>query len=122
MGDIIPPHIDHTDYPRPFSTLSLLSDAPMLFGSVMEPLGRAVQVDPMKLKLKPPGTKRLKLKCGILLSTSARNRIAPLQLGNGSFRAPFSAVLPRRSLLVLQGRGVHSSALELNLSNSRTHS
>jgi hypothetical protein len=24
-------------------------------------LGRAVQVDPIKLKLKPPGTKRLKL-------------------------------------------------------------
>ena len=33
--------------------------------------GRVVQVDPMKLKLKPPGTERLKLKCIILLSTSA---------------------------------------------------
>ena len=33
--------------------------------------GKAVQVDPMKPKLKPPGTKRLKLKCDILLSTSA---------------------------------------------------
>jgi len=30
-----------------------------------------VQVEPMKPKLKPPGTKRSKLKCGILLSTSA---------------------------------------------------
>jgi hypothetical protein len=30
-----------------------------------------VQVDPSKLKLKPPGTKRLKLMCDILLSTSA---------------------------------------------------
>ena len=30
-----------------------------------------MQVDPMKPKLKPPGTKRLKLKCDILLSTSA---------------------------------------------------
>jgi hypothetical protein len=30
-----------------------------------------VQVDPIKPKLKPPGTKRLKLKCDILLSTSA---------------------------------------------------
>jgi hypothetical protein len=29
-----------------------------------------VQVDPMNPKLKPPGTKRLKLKCDILLSTS----------------------------------------------------
>jgi hypothetical protein len=33
--------------------------------------GRAVQVHPIKLNLKPPGTKRLKLKCDILLSTSA---------------------------------------------------
>ena len=63
VGDSIPPHIDHTDYPRPFSTLSLLSDAPMLFGTSMEPLG------------------------------------------NGRFSAPFSAVLPRRSLLVLKGNG-----------------
>ena len=34
-------------------------------------LGRAVQVDPIKPKLKPPGTKRLKLRIKILLSTSA---------------------------------------------------
>ena len=33
--------------------------------------GRAVQVDPMKPKLKPPGAKRLKLNCDTLLSTSA---------------------------------------------------
>jgi len=30
-----------------------------------------VQVDPMKPKLKPPGPKRLKLMCDILLSTFA---------------------------------------------------
>jgi hypothetical protein len=30
-----------------------------------------VQVDPTIPKLKPPGTRRLKLKCDILLSTSA---------------------------------------------------
>jgi hypothetical protein len=30
--------------------------------------GWAVQVDPMKPTLKPPGTKRLRLKCDILLS------------------------------------------------------
>jgi len=30
-----------------------------------------VQVDPINLKLKPPGTKCLKLKCDVLLSTSA---------------------------------------------------
>jgi hypothetical protein len=34
-------------------------------------LGEAVQVDPFKLMLKPPGTKRLKLNCDELLSTSA---------------------------------------------------
>ena len=34
-------------------------------------LGRAVQVDPIKPMLKPPGTKRLKLNCDVLLSTSA---------------------------------------------------
>jgi len=33
--------------------------------------GKAVHVDPMKPKLKPPGTKRLKLKCHILLSKFA---------------------------------------------------
>jgi len=33
--------------------------------------GMAVQVDPMRPNLKPRGTKRLKLKCDILLSTSA---------------------------------------------------
>jgi hypothetical protein len=33
--------------------------------------GRAVQVDSIKPKLKPPGTKHLKLRCDTLLSTSA---------------------------------------------------
>ena len=33
--------------------------------------GRAVQVDPMKPKLKPPGTERLKLKCDTVLSSFA---------------------------------------------------
>jgi hypothetical protein len=33
--------------------------------------GRAVRVDPIKSMLKAPGTKRLKLICAILLSTSA---------------------------------------------------
>jgi hypothetical protein len=35
--------------------------------------GRAMPIDPNKLKLKPPGTKRLKLNCDVLLSTSAFN-------------------------------------------------
>jgi len=32
-----------------------------------------VQVHPIKLKLKPPGSVRLKLKCDVLLSASAFN-------------------------------------------------
>jgi alkylated DNA repair protein alkB family protein 5 len=31
IGDCIPPHIDHKDYPRPFCTLSLMSTASILF-------------------------------------------------------------------------------------------
>ena len=30
--------------------------------------GRVVQADPMEPKLKPPGSKRMKIKCGALLS------------------------------------------------------
>ena len=37
-------------------------------GSTSATRGRAVQVDPMKPKLKPPGTKRLKLEYDGLLS------------------------------------------------------
>ena len=33
--------------------------------------GEAVQIDPIKSKLKPPGTKLFKLNCDVLLSTSA---------------------------------------------------
>jgi hypothetical protein len=45
-----------------------------------------MQVDPINPELKAPGTKRLKLKCDILLSTSAFNfcfqiQLAPLQRG-----------------------------------------
>ncbi|KAI9070969.1 hypothetical protein K1719_047071 [Acacia pycnantha] len=32
-GDCIPPHIDHHDFLRPFSTVSLLSECDILFGS-----------------------------------------------------------------------------------------
>jgi hypothetical protein len=48
-----------------------------------------VQVDPIEPKLKPPGTKRLKLNCDILLSTSAfrfnlrRNSVEHTMLGPG---------------------------------------
>jgi hypothetical protein len=46
--------------------------------------GKAVQVDPMKPKLKPPGTERLKLICDDPLSIFAyKTQLAPLQLGAG---------------------------------------
>jgi len=38
-GDNIPPHIDHTDYPRPFSTLSLESEAEIVMGTKIALLG-----------------------------------------------------------------------------------
>ena len=44
--------------------------APPGAGHARQP-GRAVQVDPMKPTLKPPGTKRLKLKCDVPLSSFA---------------------------------------------------
>ena len=43
----------------------------MHFALTPAELGRVVQVDTMKPKLKPPGTNHLKLMCDMLLSTSA---------------------------------------------------
>jgi len=59
--------------------------------------GRAAQVDPMRPVLKAPGTKRLKLKCDILLSTSAfkfklrRHTTAPAWTPPPSSRRPSPA-------------------------------
>jgi len=48
------------------------------------PQGKPVQVDPMKPKLKPPGTERLKAKCDVLLSISGfQIQLAPLHQGPG---------------------------------------
>jgi alkylated DNA repair protein alkB family protein 5 len=38
VDDCIPPHIDHLDFDRPFVTLSLLSEQPIMFGSRLIPL------------------------------------------------------------------------------------
>ena len=35
----IPPHIDHHDFTRPFCTMSLLSEAPMVFGARLDVVG-----------------------------------------------------------------------------------
>jgi hypothetical protein len=51
-----------------------------------------VQVDPIKPKLRPPGTKLLKLKCDILLSTSAfRFNLRRYRVGSGAGSAAQSA-------------------------------
>jgi len=57
-----------------------------------------VQVDPIKPKFIPPGTKRLKLNCDVLLSTSA------------------SKFNLRRYTEGFHGRGLHSSTFQRNLS------
>jgi len=78
-----------------------------------------VQVDPIKPMLKPTGTKRLKLNCDILLSTSAfklklrrysKAEVEQLRLGLG--RGLHS--LP--SKLNLRTFGITSRQLELNVS------
>ena len=75
-----------------------------------DPFGMAVQVDPMKPKLKLPLTKRLKLKCDILLSDSR------LLLSNSTCAAsPWRKLLlrggvPARGLGVAAPRGVRRGA------------
>jgi hypothetical protein len=71
-------------------------------------LGRAVQVDPIKPKLKPPGAKRLKLECVVLVSTSAfkfnLRRYISVMRGDAPSPAHPAA------------RGLHSFTFQLNLS------
>jgi len=74
--------------------------------------GRAVQVDPINPKLKPPGTKRLKLKCGTLLSTFAfkfnSRRYTVVKAAEHATTAAMDA-----------GRGLPSPTSHLNLSRFR---
>jgi len=85
-----------------------------------------VQLDPIKPKLKPPRTKRLKLECDELLSIFAFNfNLRRFMMGSDLlYEAHHAAVLPaviRRRLAAggrcrVVGRGLHSSASQLNLS------
>ena len=77
--------------------------------------GRAVQVDPMQPKLKPPGTKSLKLKYDALLSNFCFKFIS---------RRYIVVLLVRHSRMEraaagepVDGRGLHSSTSQLNLSS-----
>jgi len=91
--------------------------------------GGTVQVDPMKPKLKPPGTEHLKLKCEILLSTCAfkfnsrrYNMVDELTGDIGiEFLGPEHRLLSYKPtacqiILPMPGKGLHSSTFQLNLS------
>ena len=89
--------------------------------------GEAVQVDPIKPKLNPPGTERLKLNCGVLLSASAfkLNLRRYTMVSTDAHRVlamldfPAVAAFPNASdmsFIVHGGRGLHSSTSHLNLS------
>jgi hypothetical protein len=47
----IPPHIDHHDFARPFCTMSLLSEAPIVFGTRLEVVGDGEFVGTFSLPL-----------------------------------------------------------------------
>ena len=69
-----------------------------------------MQVDPIKPKLKPPGTKRLKLNCDIVLSTPAfKFNLRRYIVVEGTLNV-FQKNEP--------GRGLHSFPFQLNLSCS----
>ena len=76
-----------------------------------------MQVDPVKPNLKPPGTKRLKLNCDELRSTSAFkfNMRRFMMKDDAEDAAPsYSAAMTPFAALV--GRGLHSSTFRLNVS------
>ena len=96
-----------------------------------------MQVDPITSKLKPPGTKRLKVKCDILLSNAGfkfnLSRYTKVAHWENQQRITSSAMASRRAenevllertaaaaaLLerrTVPGRGLHSSTSQLNLS------
>jgi len=82
--------------------------------------GGAVQLDPFKPKLKPPATKRLELIYDGPLSNFTFN----FNLRRCMMVVLSTLFFLRRAQPVFApaGRGLHSFTLELNLSNSRTHS
>ena len=50
-GDCIPPHIDHHDFVRPFVTLSLLSEQPILFGKEIKIVEDGIFDAPVRVAL-----------------------------------------------------------------------
>ena len=68
--------------------------------------GRAVQVDPIKPKLKAPGTKRLKLNCGMLLSTCG------FKFSLRCYTKGHAAASNNLALCYEEGRGVPEQSLD----------
>ena len=71
-----------------------------------------MQVDPLESNLKPPGTKRLKVRCDLLLSISGfkfnLRRYTEVAALNAKLAEQHESVAAR-------GRGLHSSTFQLNL-------
>jgi len=93
----------------------------LLRGDCAIPFGEAVQVDPMKPKLKPPETEHMKLKCDMPLSNFAFNfnlhRYTSDAYYGGRVRSGTPASVrpaPAGFAWPLPGRGLHSSTLPLN--------
>ena len=119
VGDFIPPHIDHTDYPRPFSTLSLLSEAPMLFGVSMRSKGNGVFTAPYSVvsvsfhghacTCRPFESASTSLSHCVLLCFAVFCCLFLFLLcfAVSFFFLFFLQVLPRCSLLVLEGNGAN---------------
>ena len=93
-----------------------------------------MQVDPTKPTLKPPGTKRLKLKCDALLSILLQfcfnftafkinlhhyTKEDMSQRGNGGFVSGTAATAPGPMGDLAGGRGLHSFTFQLNVSAFR---
>ena len=92
-----------------------------------------MQVYPIKTTLKAPGTQRLKQKYDYVLSSFAFNLnlrhydVATTWRGVTSDMSDVKELIPEFFYLPemfqnVNGRGLHSFTLELNLSNSRTRS
>jgi len=74
-----------------------------------------VQLEPMKPKLKPPGSERSKPKCDDLLSRFAfKVNLRHYVMAVNTYNAFYCAILVVINLLT--GRGLHSSTSQLNLS------
>ena len=69
-----------------------------------------MRVDPIKAKLKPPGTKRSRLNCDVLLSISA------FKVNLRRYTEVDCSFVDINMGCPIDGRGLHSFTFQLNLS------